>query len=171
MNERRVLLRDGRCGSIRPLTPADVDLLYRCFQGFSPETRRLFAPHPFSYEVAEDLCSSVDVDTSALRFIVHEERRPSMPLGYGLLFHWSQEVPTLGIGLVDTAAGLGLGRQVMLFLLKRAREAGRPGVRLTVMERNARARRLYESLGFCYYNGRSWDSNGNGWSLKMEVTI
>jgi len=170
MTDGRVVLRDGRKGMIRPLSSADAELLYGCFQGLGAEARRLFAPHPFSREVAEDLCSSVETDKTALRFIVVEQEGGT-PLGYAFLFHLERRVPSLGIGLVDSAVGLGLGRQVMAFLLDRARQLGCAAVRLTVMERNTRARALYESLGFRYYNGRSWDSNGNGWSLKMEAPL
>lgn len=52
------------------------------------------------------------------------------------------------LGLAPAARGRGLGRELMLRVLAEARAAGRGRVALAADERNAPARRLYESLGF-----------------------
>ncbi|HUS57455.1 MAG TPA: GNAT family N-acetyltransferase [Planctomycetota bacterium] len=172
MKRKAVQLNDGRKATIRPLGPADAELLFRCFQGYGSIACRNFAPHPFSREIAEDICSRVASDTTSYRVIVTEGDAPDEePLGYAFLWQLNQPVPLLGIGLIDRAAGGGLGRQVMECLLEQARQQGHSKVSLSVMVRNARARRLYEALGFTYVNGQTWDENGKGWSLKMEKRL
>jgi len=172
MDRRSVVLKDGRTAVIRHLTRADTELLFLCFESFGHEARRNFAPHPFSPEIAADICSRIGNDASSVRFLVTEGDPPAeRPLGYAFLWLLDQDVPSLGIGLVDAAIGLGLGRHVMEFLIDCARERGFARITLSVMVRNTRARALYESLGFTCHGHRTWDDNGKGWSLKMEKNL
>ncbi|NQT20195.1 MAG: GNAT family N-acetyltransferase, partial [Planctomycetes bacterium] len=169
MCSRTTTLRDGRSALIRPLTDNDTELLLRCFHSFGAEARSFFAPHPFSREVAEDICSRAPTEKAARRFIVTENAPPDEePLGYAFLWFLDQEVPSLGICLVESAIGQGLGRCVIEFLLERARELGYDAIRLTVVARNKRARALYEVIGFRYYGDRTWSEHARGWSLKMK---
>ena len=170
MKRKTIRTTDGRKALIRPLGPHDADLLFRCFEGFGNISRRDFAPHPFSREIAEDICSRIAVDTATARFVVTEAPGEE-PIGYAFISQLGESVPFLGIGLIDNATGIGLGRQVMKFLIKYARAAGHAKLSLSVMVRNVRARALYESLGFTYLGGQVWDDNGDGWSLRMEKVL
>ena len=169
---RTTTLRDGRTALIRPLTENDTDLLFCCFHSFSAEARRFFAPHPLSREIAEDICSRAPTESTAKRFIVTENTPPNEePLGYAFLWFLDQDVPLLGICLTENATGQGLGRDVIEFLMERARELGHDTIRLTVVTRNERARALYESMGFRYCADRTWSEHAGGWSLKMEKDL
>ena len=54
----------------------------------------------------------------------------------------------LGIALFQKFTGFGLGRLMLERLLQKIRELGYEQAELTVVSGNARARHLYESLGF-----------------------
>jgi len=170
VKQKTIRTTDGRKAVIRPLKPGDADLLFQCFQGFGAIARKNFAPHPFSREIAEDICSRIDTDTANARFLV-TQGPDEVPLGYAFISKFGDDVPFLGIGLIDTATGVGLGRKVVQFLLSHGRAAGYAKLALSVMVRNARARALYESLGFTYLDGQVWDENGEGWSLRMEKVL
>ena len=122
--------------------------------------------------MAEDICSKASTEATAKRFLVLEVG-PSdgAPLGYAFLWFLDQQIPSLGIALVENAIGQGLGRHVMDFLADRARERGYHKLRLTVIARNERARALYESVGFEYYGDRTWSEHAAGWSLNMEKDL
>jgi len=171
--ERKVLeLKDGQTVTIRPLTRNDADLLCRCFRRYGKEARKNFAPHPFSREMAESLCANLARDSCSRRYVIVSGKPPhEKPLGYAFLYQLDQKVPLLAIGLADEATGQGLGRQVAEFMIEVARRHGFAKVGLCVMMRNARARRLYESMGFTYHGHRFWDDHGKGWSLRMEKNI
>jgi RimJ/RimL family protein N-acetyltransferase len=59
-----------------------------------------------------------------------------------------QHVGVLGMGILKEFREQGLGRQLILAALARAREVGIERVELTVYAPNHRAIRLYESVGF-----------------------
>ena len=65
--------------------------------------------------------------------------------GYGFV---AADVPELGMALVPTARGLGLGRRMLVALVDAVRASGAPAVSLSVEDGNDRARALYASLGF-----------------------
>lgn len=71
-------------------------------------------------------------------------------VAYGLLRGWDEgfSVPSLGVAVRIPDQGKGYGRETMLRLHDEARERGAERVRLRVAHGNARARRLYESLGY-----------------------
>jgi len=54
----------------------------------------------------------------------------------------------LGMGVIDSHRGRGIGRALMEAALKAAWEKGLSRIELTVRADNARAKRLYESFGF-----------------------
>ncbi|HZR69264.1 MAG TPA: GNAT family N-acetyltransferase [Burkholderiales bacterium] len=55
---------------------------------------------------------------------------------------------TLGMGVLASHRGRGIGRELLRAALENAREMGLTRVELTVREPNARARELYEKAGF-----------------------
>ncbi|MFT7764332.1 GNAT family N-acetyltransferase [Clavibacter tessellarius] len=65
--------------------------------------------------------------------------------GYGFV---ATDVPELGMALVPSARGRGLGRRMLGELVAAVRASGAPAVSLSVEDGNDRARALYASLGF-----------------------
>jgi ribosomal protein S18 acetylase RimI-like enzyme len=65
--------------------------------------------------------------------------------GYGFV---SGDVPEVGIAVRQGYRGRGLGHSLMEGLIELAREAGLPGLSLSVEDGNSRAAHLYESYGF-----------------------
>lgn len=172
MNRKMLLLRDGRRAVVRLLSRNDTELLCCCFAGFGKDARRNFAPHPFSREMADEICCHLRADKTSLRFLVTIGHPPhEKPIGYAFVRMLDRKVPALAIGLIDEVTGQGLGRQVLAFLLDIARATGFAKIALTVMMRNHRARAFYEQNGFSYHGTRFWDACGKGWSLKMEKSL
>jgi len=74
------------------------------------------------------------------------------PVGEGVLIpgrlQRTRRTATVGVGVLQAHWGLGLGRALMQAVERRARAAGLIRLELTVFAPNARARRLYERLGY-----------------------
>ena len=69
----------------------------------------------------------------------------------GWSFIWdlaSEEGATLGLGIADAYQGRGLGTLLLEAVLQRTRDLGLARVRLTVVQDNWIAWRLYEKHGF-----------------------
>jgi RimJ/RimL family protein N-acetyltransferase len=67
---------------------------------------------------------------------------------YGGEFRRNRHSATIVAGVMQHAAGRGIGRQLFGSLLSWARESGVTRLELTVMVHNERAVRLYTSIGF-----------------------
>ncbi|MBP2457184.1 GNAT family N-acetyltransferase [Clavibacter michiganensis] len=65
--------------------------------------------------------------------------------GYGFV---ASDIPELGMAIVPSARGRGVGRALLVALVDAVRASGAPAVSLSVEDGNDRARALYESLGF-----------------------
>ena len=61
---------------------------------------------------------------------------------------WNTSIPALGIAVRDELQGKHLGRELVAFAQKTAREAGKGGIQLTTHVANLRAQVLYENMGF-----------------------
>jgi len=103
-----------------------------------------FRPHPFTNEAVEKIISNTHRD---LYYVLAEGEHV---LAYGMLRGWDEgyEVPSLGIAVHPQARGKGLGKALMHFLGAAAKWNGATRVRLKVNRGNARAARLYKSLGY-----------------------
>lgn len=66
------------------------------------------------------------------------------PIDRPILSH----IGVLGVGLLPSHRGAGIGRRLLTASLEQARACGLERVELHVFSTNMRARRLYESLGF-----------------------
>lgn len=64
--------------------------------------------------------------------------------GYGFV---AEEIPELTIGVLESARGQGAGKAMLNALLDQARQSGYTAISLSV-DRNNRARHLYERFGF-----------------------
>jgi GNAT superfamily N-acetyltransferase len=110
------------------------------------DARPWFQPHPFDRETAARIANYAQQD---LYFAVRYDGRF---VAYGMLRGWDEgfEVPSLGIYVCRAARGTGIAALLMRHLHTAARLRGSPAVRLRVHEDNARARALYESLGYVF---------------------
>ena len=103
-----------------------------------------FHPHPFTAEKAVELCGYVGKDLYLVAVCADEV------LVYGLLRGWDEgyAIPSLGIAVHPTARGTGLGMAFMRYLHAAAANRGAKSIRLKVYAHNARAKSLYEKLGY-----------------------
>lgn len=65
--------------------------------------------------------------------------------GYGFV---SPDIPELGIAIVESERGKGLGKQLLIEIIKGAKKAGYIGLSLSVDLKNTGAISLYHQLGF-----------------------
>ena len=104
----------------------------------------LFHPHPFTDGEAERVCSSAGKDLYLAAAVDGEVR------AYGMLRGWDEgyAIPSLGIAVHPSARGTGLGAAFMQYLHAAAAARGAKTIRLKVYAHNARAKALYERLGY-----------------------
>ena len=74
--------------------------------------------------------------------------------GYGFV---DDDIPEIGLAVLETARGQGVGTRLLTELVNLARSQRRRGLSLSVEDGNEGARRLYERLGFvvCAREGNS----------------
>jgi len=137
----------------RPWRVDDVPFLWEALH-LSIHVREGWEPPPFDVVDDHDLAhylrdfgrdpgddAQIVVDEQGVRLAAAFCRRtPADDPGYG---HVSPDVPELGMAVVATHRGRGIGRRVLVDLLER-----HPVMSLSVDLENPVARRLYESLGF-----------------------
>lgn len=126
--------RDRRADRVRfrPMSLADVPAVVA--------VERASYLFPWSDGVFRDcirvgyLCRTVEVDAEVA--------------GYGIMSYGAGEAHILNVCIRSDLRAAGIGRQLMAFLLERARAAEMHDVFLEVRPSNPVAIRLYESLGF-----------------------
>jgi len=160
-------LPSGEGGVIRPLLATDGHRLGAYFAGLSSDTRRRFGPHPFDQATADRLCATLDV-AETLRVVAV---RPDLVGGeivayfivmFSVTVHERARYAERGIAL-DAAAdctlapsvadgyqSVGLGGQVLAYVLDLARQLTRRHVVLLggTQATNVRAIHFYEKHGF-----------------------
>lgn len=104
-----------------------------------------FHPHPFTEAEATIRCNYTGKD---LYYVVVMDN--NQIVGYGMLRGWEEgyEIPSLGIALLPSASGMGLGTAFMHFLHVAARQRGASQIRLKVYPENQAAVALYQKLGY-----------------------
>lgn len=65
--------------------------------------------------------------------------------GYGFV---SPSIPELGMAILEEERGKGLGKQLLIKILKQAQDAGYSGLSLSVDLKNTRAVKIYQQSGF-----------------------
>jgi GNAT superfamily N-acetyltransferase len=80
--------------------------------------------------------------------------------GYGFI---DEQTPELAIAVVPSQRGKGVGEQLLLALIERAREAGYTSLSLSVEPGNP-ARKLYERHGF-----RVVDEGADAWTMVAPL--
>ncbi|HOJ21841.1 MAG TPA: GNAT family N-acetyltransferase [Armatimonadota bacterium] len=145
----RRVSRNGRELFVRPLRLTDTDRILSFMVSLSPESRRLFRPHPFNRDDAERAVRDAQTGRSS-RFVLVDPQEDEI-VGYAYFSEsgvGDTRVPMLGIAVADAYQNMGLGRLLMELLFEEARAQGKAGLQLTVYKENARAIHLYTALGF-----------------------
>jgi ribosomal protein S18 acetylase RimI-like enzyme len=103
-----------------------------------------FRPHDLGPDGARAIANHEGRDVYLIGFL------GSIPVAYGMLRGWEEgyRIPALGVAVRDGFADRGLGRQMMHALHDVVRSRGGHRVRLRVAPENARARHLYDSMGY-----------------------
>jgi RimJ/RimL family protein N-acetyltransferase len=181
----QIELRDGRRVLVRPLRADDVELLTAYFAHLSEASRRFYGPHRFDLETAERLCASAD-EPEAVRFVaLLGDKHDVEMIGYMIL---SRDIDAkdrerygdtldydhcacLAPSIADAYQSQGLGTQMGRHVLGCAKAMGLRHVILMggVVDRNLRARRLYERLGFRYV--RQFLTHGRETLLNHDMVI
>ncbi len=162
-----IQLASGAPALLRPLQRADAQILGRYFLGLSAATRRVYGPHAFDQETADQICAKLD-SSQALRLLatlgsgVAEEVIGYFILVFGVHEGDRTRYAQLGITLdaegdctlapsvADAHQSAGLGSVMMEHLHQVARQCGRRRVVRWggVRQDNPRAVHFYRKFGF-----------------------
>lgn len=137
---------------LRALAAGDAPALGELFRANDdPATVADFHPFALTAEMARTLASEPGAD----RF--YGVWRGDRLVAFTMLRGWNEgyEVPSFGILVDRSERGLRVGREATILTLDAAHAAGCTRVRLTVEPGNARARRLYRSIGFAPDEGNA----------------
>jgi len=142
-----VLLRDGLEILVRPVEPADRELIAQAFDRLSPETRyrRFFAP--LSRLSEEDLTYLTEVDHSDHEALAAVE--PGAGAVIGVARYVRAEDPTeaeVAVVVGDPWQGRGIASELLERLVERARAAGITHFVALVMSDNEGALELFRQL-------------------------
>lgn len=163
----RVALKSGEEALFRPLRKDDASQLGAYFLGLSPETIRVYGPHPFDRETADRLCADLDsAHTLRMLGIVEREEREQIIAYFIVHFgvyesdakrYQQRAMPLDGAvdcelapSVADAYQSTGVGSLVMEHLLPLLRRVGRQRLVLVggVRAENMRAIHFYEKFGF-----------------------
>jgi RimJ/RimL family protein N-acetyltransferase len=151
--------------TFRPLQADDGARLARYFASLSPDTRRMFGPHPFTPEQAHTLCAGIDQDTMVRMVAVQEQSASAAIIAYFVLsfelpdedlrryegygVHLQAPVCRFGPSVSDSLHGQGLGSALFRELLAIAHRFGCTCLTLLggVDVDNERAIRFYRKVG------------------------
>lgn len=126
---------------VRPVRPDDAPMLRTLFAGLGGPW---FRPHDLGPEGTRAVAEHRGRDVYLVGFL------GQVPIAYGMLRGWDEgyRIPALGVAVKDGYRDHGFGRRMMHELHHVVRDRGGHRVRLRVAQDNARARHLYESMGY-----------------------
>ena len=153
IEDKKVQLKDGRPCILRSPKLEDAEQLVEYLKVTAAET-------DFLLKYPEEVKISVEQEKEILKWFIDSERDLmiiaevdekvagncsfSAVGGKLRVRHRCQ----LGVALYEKYWGLGIGRELMALLLKKARKCGYEQIELEVVSRNERAITLYEKMGF-----------------------
>ena len=180
---RHLTLRDGRPIVLRPIRPADGDLLAEFFAGLTEREKYYF--FGLEAEAARRIALEIERDPAYRLIAVGELAGREAMLGY-MFLQWKLEeerageahpedigdraLPEYGACLREGAQSSGLGRAMISHLLDSAAASGVVKARLTVHTDNSRALRLYQRAGFRLV-GEFINAEQSVKQYKMEVDL
>jgi RimJ/RimL family protein N-acetyltransferase len=132
--------------ALREIRPADARGLTEFYATLSDGVALFFEPFPSMDAGVADQIIGKHLAGREAHYVV--ETTDGGIVGHCFLWGMDIDEPEIGIGLAEPYQNQGLGQTMMGTLIDRARSAMKPSVRLTVFVENARARHVYEKLGF-----------------------
>lgn len=150
---------------IRLLTTEDCSRLFEFYSALSEDVTALF--EPFGPTITEETIRAHLAETDA-------GRHTSLGLiagdgsiaGHGFILSLDTAKPVFGIGLRDTFHGRGLGRRLMEAVLRAGDGQGLPGITLTVLKVNTKAKALYEKQGFVVTGQATFRDANDSWYME-----
>lgn len=157
VNEAEMLWREGcgvgngRCYQFRPACPADRETIIANINAIGAENIYLpsnrYVPTP-AWETALNGAYANGIG----QLLVVVEMNGSI-IGHGRLFpegfgHKDGHVIDVGMGLVKSYRGLGIGTELLAYLIHWAEQAGYKKMTATMLSSNVRARRLFARHSF-----------------------
>jgi len=144
---RRLELKDGSAVEVRPIGPADRDLLAEGFERLSPESRyrRFFSPVTKLSERQLDYLT--DVDHRDHEALVALNPDSGAAVGVARFVRTRPRVAEPAIVVADDWQGRGLATQLLDLLADRAREEGVECFVAPVLSENTAAISLFKRMG------------------------
>ena len=129
--------------SFREACSGDEKAINEFFAAMGGESRSLFNRREYNQRGILKYCQKPD--KTRRYWIVEAEGEM---VGYVFFLDFNTSVPELGLAVRDDLRGLHIGRELVAFAQKYAREAGKGGITLTTHLANVRGQALYEHMGF-----------------------
>ena len=148
---KEVELRDGRQVYLRSAQVSDGDGFLGFTRGLSARSRDFM--HGWANIVEDPHAQALAAKTDSAGHYALVAVAPAPPEGQIVGYCWvdglrGPDMPMLGIGIVDEYHEVGLGKVLLRAMIAHLGGLGVPRVKLGVWTDNARARHVYESVGF-----------------------
>jgi acyl-CoA synthetase (NDP forming)/GNAT superfamily N-acetyltransferase len=144
--EADVVLSDGGLARLRPIKPADADLLVEFYSRVSDESKylRFFAPYPRLSARDINRFTNVDyVDRVAFILTVAEKM-----IGVGRYERLADDSAEVAFLVEDAQQGRGVGQLLLEHLAEAARERGITGFVAEVLPENERMAQVFADAGY-----------------------
>ena len=148
LRAERVTLRDGRAVLIRPVSVDDAEATLKNINLIGAEHVYIMIERVDNLDEERRWLSSFDGIRSVLLLALAGREVVGSADCQGGTYPKDRHVGGVGIAIRDGWREVGLGRVLMERILEWMRAQGFEKAELAVFATNARARRLYESLGF-----------------------
>ena len=146
-DKKSVKSRDGDEFIIRRLLISDCANLQEFGKSLSKESTATFLPHSYDDDIVDAFLERSEEGKDLTLGLFSKDKM----IAYFFLWYYTNPIPLLGMGILDTYQGKGLGKTIIQFLIQAAREKGCDGIELTTLPDNHRAYALYKSVGFNHY--------------------
>jgi RimJ/RimL family protein N-acetyltransferase/nucleotide-binding universal stress UspA family protein len=143
----RARLRDGSAVIIRPIAPADRELLVRGFDHLSKRSRYLRFQSPLSALSEPQLAYLTDVDHHDHEALLALDAETEEIVGVARFVRVNDGVAECAVVVADDWQGRGVATELLDRLVSRARQEGVDRFTALVLAENAEALRLLERLG------------------------
>ncbi|WP_375432813.1 GNAT family N-acetyltransferase [uncultured Friedmanniella sp.] len=144
--EADVVLTDGGVARLRPIVPADADLLVAFYERVSPESKylRFFAPYPrLSIRDVKRFTEVDYVDRVALILTLGDEM-----IGVGRFDRIETDQAEVAFLVEDAHQGRGIAQLLLEHLAEAARERGIVGFVAEVLPENRRMAQVFADAGY-----------------------
>ncbi|MGQ9629828.1 MAG: GNAT family N-acetyltransferase [bacterium] len=153
---------------IRPIAEGDEEPLSKFYRSLSDDTVKSFQSFRTSdistmKRVVREAVEGLDWGLVALN------DRGNI-IAHAFLKGIDDDVPTLGIGVLDGYQGCGLGSLMMGELIERGRKLGKAAIRLTVVKDNSRAIHVYRKFGFEITGEASFRSLKDSYEMRVDIS-